>query len=55
MHEVFSREIPDNVVKEKSWYWLFRGDIKVQTEALLCAAQEQAIRTNCIKHHIDKV
>ena len=24
------------------------------TEALLCAAQEQAIRTNYIIHHIDK-
>ena len=24
------------------------------TEALLCAAQEQAIRTNYVKHYIDK-
>ena len=31
-----------------------RGDLKVGTEALLCAAQEQAIRTNYIKHHIHK-
>ena len=31
-----------------------KGDLKIQTEALLCAAQEQAIRTNYIKHHIDK-
>ena len=31
-----------------------RGDLKVGTEALLCAAQEQAIRTNYIKYHIDK-
>ena len=29
-------------------------DLKVGTEALLCAAQEQAIRTNYVKHHIDK-
>ena len=28
--------------------------MKIQTEALLCTAQEQAIRTNYIKHHIDK-
>ena len=28
--------------------------LKVQTEALLCNAQEQAFRTNSIKHHIDK-
>ena len=31
-----------------------RGGLKVGTEALLCAAQEQAIRTNYIKHHIHK-
>ena len=31
-----------------------RGDVKVETGALLCAAQEQALRTNYIKHHIDK-
>lgn len=26
----------------------------MQTEALLCAAQERAIRTNSVKHHIEK-
>ena len=31
--------------------WLSRGDLKVGTEALLCAAQEQAIRANYIKYH----
>ena len=29
--------------------------LKAQTEALLCTAQEQAFRTNSIKHHIDKM
>ena len=33
---------------------MLRGDLKVETEALLCAAQEQAIRANYIKYHIDK-
>ena len=28
--------------------------MKVQTEALLCAAQEQNLRINNIKHHTDK-
>ena len=28
--------------------------MKIGTEALLCAAQEQTIRANCVKHHIDK-
>ena len=40
--------------KEKTWQWLSRGDLKVGTEAWLCAAQEQAITTNYMKHHIDK-
>ena len=30
------------------------ADIKVQTEAVICAAQEQAPRTNLVKHIIDK-
>ena len=54
MHEQFIRETVEKVDKEKSSQWLSRGDLKVGTEALLCAAQEQAIRTNHIKYHIDK-
>ena len=34
--------------------WLSKSDLKVKTIALLCAAQEQAIRKNYLKHHIDK-
>lgn len=33
--------------------WIFRSDLKVETETL-CAAQEQTIRANYVKHHIDK-
>jgi len=29
-------------------------DQKIATEALLCAAHEQAIRTNYVKHYINK-
>ena len=54
VHGQLSREIAEKVDKEKSWYWLSRGDVKVETGALLCAAQEPTIRTNYIKHHIDK-
>ena len=54
MHGQFTKEMSDSVEKEKSWYWLSRGDLKVETEALLCAAQEQALRKNYIKHNIDK-
>ena len=54
MHGQFNKEISDSIDKEKSWYWLSRSDVKVETEALLCTAQEQALRTNYIKHNIDK-
>ena len=53
MHGQFIWETTEKVDKEKSWQWLSRGDLKVETEALLCAAQEQAVRTNYIKYHID--
>ena len=54
MYGQFIREMPEKVDKDKTWNWLVRSDLKVETEALLCAAQEQAIRTNYVKHHIDK-
>ena len=28
-------------------------DLKIGTEVLLFAAQEQAISTNCVKHHVN--
>ena len=31
-----------------------KGDLKFETKAMLCAALEQAIRTTCVKHKIDK-
>jgi len=36
------------------WLWLKEGTIKRETESLIGAAQEQAIRTNAIKAKIDK-
>ena len=54
MHGQLTRETTKKVDKEKMWQWLSRGDLKIGREALLCAAQEQAIRTNYMKYHIDK-
>ena len=54
MHGQFVRELPEKVDKDKTWQWLSRCDLKIGTEALLCAAQEQAIRTNYVKHRIDR-
>lgn len=49
MHEQFLRDMTETTKKrkekkEKSWAWMRKGDQKVQTEALVFAAQEQALR-----------
>ena len=49
MHGQFVRGMPEKVDKNKTWQWLSRIDLKMGTEALLCAAQEQAIRRNYVK------
>ena len=54
MHGEPIRETTEKVDKEKTWLWLSRGDLKGGTEALLCVAQGQAIRTNYMKYHIDR-
>ena len=52
LHNAFfnSTEFRDAI----SWDWLKNGDLKKATEGTLMAAQEQAIRTRSIKHHVDK-
>ena len=54
MHGQFIRELPETADKGKAWELLSKCDLKVGTEALICAAQEQSIRTNYMKYHIDK-
>ena len=46
MYGQFVREMPEKIDKDLSWKWLVQSDLKVQTEATICAAQEQALRTN---------
>ena len=46
--------MPEKVKKYRDWKWVFKIDLKIGTEALLRAVQEQAIRRNYVKHHIDK-
>ena len=46
--------MPEIVDIPKTWEWTRNGDLKVETEALIFAAQEQALRTNYIRFNIDK-
>ena len=54
MNGQFIREMPKKVDKDRTWQWLSKSDFRIGTEAQLCAAHEEAIRTNFVKHHIDK-
>ena len=53
-----NRECMDSLfvkcLNDLSWKWLMQGDLKVQTEATVCAAQDQALRANYTKSKIDK-
>ena len=54
MYGEFETEMPETTDEKETWYWLKKDDLKVKTEATLCATQEQAIRTNYVKHKIVK-
>ena len=43
-----------NISHQKTWTWLRKGNLMRETESLLIAAQDNAIRTNHIKVRIDK-
>ena len=49
MRGQFVREMPENVDKNKMQQWSSKNDLKIRTEALLCA-----IRTNSVKYHIHR-
>ena len=53
LHGRFKRLI-NNISHDKTWTWLRKGNFKRETESLLMAAQNSAIRTNHIKARIDQ-
>ena len=53
MYGQFVREMPEQVDRERTWEWMKKSDLKVENEALIFAAQEQALRTNVVKFNID--
>ena len=46
--------LTNNISHQKTWTWLRKGNLKRETESLLIAAQDNAIRTNYIKARMDK-
>ena len=50
----FVREMPETADGIETRNFLKKAELKVETEAMLCAAQEQAFQTNYVKHTIDK-
>ena len=48
------KRLINNISNQKTWTWLRKGNLKRETEPLLIAAQDNAIRTNHIKARTDK-
>ena len=53
MYGQYLRDMDEKDI-QNSWKWFRSSDLKGCTEALICSAQEQALRTNNIKHFVDK-
>ena len=49
----FARQSEDQR-NDETWTWLKEGKLKRETESLIIAAQDQAIRTNYVKATIDR-
>ena len=48
------KRLINNISHQKTWTWLRKGNLKRETESLLVAAQDNAIRANHIKTRIEK-
>ena len=48
------KRLINNISPQKTWTWLRKGNLTRETESLLIAARDNAIRTNHIKARIDK-
>ena len=49
------KHLVNNISHQKTWTWLRKGNLKRETESLLIAALDNAIKTNHIKARIDKI
>ena len=48
------KRLINNISLQKTWTWLRKGNLKRETESLLIATQDNAMRTNHIKARTDK-
>ena len=48
------KRLISNILHEKTWTWPRKGNLKKETEYLLIAAQNNAVRNNHIKARIEK-
>ena len=48
------KRLLNNISLEKTWTWLRKGNFQRETESLVIAAQNNAIRTNHIKVRIER-
>ena len=53
MHGQYVRE-KEGIDWDRTWQWIAKGGLKGCTEALICSAQEQALRTNYTRFYIDQ-
>eukprot|EP00795_Rhopilema_esculentum_P015411 gene15411-biopygen4913 len=54
LHGQFERGTKEIRDQKGTWLWLKNGYLKKETEGLIVAAQDQALRTNWIRRNIDK-
>jgi hypothetical protein len=54
MHGQYNRQLQDGIDKNLTFQWLTRGNLSIESEGFLCAAQEQALNTRAIAKNIYK-
>ena len=52
MHGQYVRS-KEGIASDRTWQWIAKGHLKGYTVALICSAQEQALRTNYTKFYVD--
>ena len=54
LHGQYMRQLQEGIDKSLTFNWLLQGNLLLETEGFICAAQEQALHTRSIAKHIYK-